>query len=224
MFRKSENIWHFEYKHPAWIGEGWKIVKYFRMLSLDQTLKFTFPPYCQPLETLYLRTTNNLTWTVDLINTIIESRMLLGITQNYELLLLHLNTTPDLVWLSENHHQNQETIQYTIFNSNWLTVTTEWCRCGDMSLCHWVSMFNILMSMSVLGCGGVYSAADCWQQTRLGWAGHHRGWAAAEQMVRKLDHWTSHSLVPGSCGRGRGCERGGDIILIRTPEPFHDVA
>ena len=100
--------------------------------------------------------------------------MLLGITQNYELLLLHLNTTPDLVWLSENHHQNQETIQYTIFNSNWLTVTTEWCRCGDMSLCHWVSMFNILMSMSVLGCGGVYSAADCWQQTRLGWAGHHR--------------------------------------------------
>lgn len=54
-------------------------------------------------------------------------------------------------------------------------MTTEWCRCGDMSLCHWVSMFNILMSMSVLGCGGVYSAADCWQQTRLGWAGHHRG-------------------------------------------------
>ena len=29
-------------------------------------------------------------------------------------------------------------------------------------------MFNILMSMSVLGCGGVYSAADCGQQTRPG--------------------------------------------------------
>ena len=31
-------------------------------------------------------------------------------------------------------------------------------------------------------------------------------------------------LVPGSCGRGRGCERGGDIILIRTPKPFYDAA
>ena len=207
MFLCSENIWHFEYKHPAWIGEGWKIVKYFRMQSLDQTLRFTFLPYYQPLETLE----NNLTWTVDLINTIIESRMLLGITQNYELLLLHLNTTPDLVWLSENHHQKQETIQYTIFNSTDLQCLLNQAgveTCHWLSLCHWVSMFNILMSMSVLGCGGVYSAADCWQQTRLGWAGHHRGWAAAEQMVRKLAHWPSHSLVPGSCGRGRGCEQG----------------
>ena len=95
-------------------------------------------------------------------------------------------------------------------------MTTEWCRCGDMSRCHWVSMFNILMSMSVLGCGGVYSAADCGQQTRPGTT------EAGRRQSRWSESWTrtSHSLVHGSCGRARGCEQGGDDILIRTSRTF----
>ena len=73
----------------------------------------------------------------------------------------------------------------------------------------------------------VHVSAGLWWCVQCSWlrtadtAGDHWGWAGRRQS-RWSESWTrtSHSLVPGSCGRARGCEQGGDDILIRTSRTF----
>lgn len=108
------------------------------------------------------------------------------------------------------------------YNIQYLNSTNlQWLLNGaGVETCHGVTEYQCSISWCPCQCWAVVvCTVQLTADSRHGRGPLRLGWAAAEQMVRKLDQDQPLS-VPGSCGRARGCEQGGDDILIRTSRTF----